>query len=211
MTPSLWSVPALFLALAAGCSPRLPDCAPDETYDADGNCFQRDNSLSDQMQAIVDGAPECVLLPVGDRLDMGSGCADGACAEDTYSHMVDVLGEADCQDPDQVENTMIWCSWQGGDLDAFIWDENGDNAPDSNEINQGLHLSLGWDGSDQQGLGIAISLSCFIDVYGNTDSDSIDTWDDGSVYGVSWIDRGIFIDDLDGDGYVDLLSIFGVY
>lgn len=208
MTPAVL-VPILFSLLA--CKPGIPDCEANEYYDEDGNCIPRDTSLSDRMQEIVDDMPACDLLAEGDRLDLRHGCADGACAEDTYSHMVDVLGDADCEDPSEVEYGIIRCEWQDGSLAAYIWDDDEDGMPDGNESNEGLHLQDGWDGADEHGLGLDISLGCFVEVYGDTEEDDIDKLDDGSVYGITWPERGLYVHDVSLDGYVDLISIFGVY
>ena len=191
------------------CSPRIPDCEANETYDADGNCIPRDTSLSEAMQAIVDALPACELLPAGDRLDLRNGCADGACAEDSYAQMTAALGAGDCEDDD--DDTLIYCLWQEETLAAFIWDEDGDHQPDGSEQNEGLHLYEEWSGTDENGLGMGISLACYVEVFGDTDADEVEVDDQGQVTSIDWPDRSLYVSDLDTDGYVDLVSIFGVY
>lgn len=107
--------------------------------------------------------PACELLPVGESLDIKDGCAVGVCANTSYASFVDVLGEpADCDPSDSTK-----CEWDEGVAGYF---DRLDGEVDPESVASALYVTESFTGSDENGLGIGVSLGCFIEVLGQPEA-----------------------------------------
>lgn len=198
----------LVAALLPACT---PSCPPGLEY-IDGQC--RSGTPGEGIDLDERGHPPCEFEAGNGRLDIDSGCADGACDDALYADMVDALGPASCDASDVISETTF-CDWQGGALRSHFDDVDLDGVPDPDATARGLYLSEGYDGTSPDGLGLRVSLACFYDVYGEPDEE--DRVKDGSldrVIGMTFrLDNAtLYVDDedlLDGfDGHAGGMSLF---
>jgi hypothetical protein len=179
-----------------------------------GDCLDEYVAPTSQEEA-RESLPECDLLPSSSRLDIEAACADGACAGMTYNEVNAALGETgDCDEP---SSDWLVCHWQNDALHMYFEDADYDGQPDVDDVAIGLYLEESWSGSDESGLGLGISMRCYLDVLG--EPEEIEYYVDGENI---WIDQlyyqslSAFVSDQSWegaadhpDGIVDDLDMFG--
>ena len=79
--------------------------------------------------------------------------------------------------------------------------------PDEGATADGLFLYEEYTGSSEQGLGLGISLGCWIDVYGYTTEVE---YEGEQITELWWDSIGLFVHDRDLDGLADMVSLFGM-
>ncbi len=198
----------LLILLALACQPALPDCEPGQNINADYECVDDPAIPGSEL------LPPCDLLPVGDEIEVSSGCSEGACADATYDSFNAALGETgEC---DSLEG-YAFCDWRDGLLGSFFDDNDGDDVPDDGAGAAGVFLDSGYAGASADGLGVDISLQCWIDVYGYTDLVEYETvGEEQFIAELQWGDLGLIVDaqadgDGEGDGLVDGIALFGYH
>ena len=179
--------------LLAGCTGKFPDDF-DKDYSSSG---------SDPFA--------CDRLEPSDRLDLEAGCADGLCADThTLDDFIAALGEPHaCAESSTGEGT--YCDWSAG-LEAFF-DSTADEIP-GETVARFFALERPYDGTDPDGLGVGLSMDCFIEILGPPrDQGDYDgnifyaTWSEPSI--TAW-DSGDSIDEDDPlpDGFVERLVLY---
>lgn len=193
----------MILLLAIACGPTLPDCEEGQHITADGACAD---------DPPIEGSehfPACEPEPASDRINVRAGCADGACNDADFPTINDALGEDGLCDNDI--GGLSFCSWLGDTLHSFFQDDDGDGLPDTGATASGIYLYPGYDGTTEEGLGVGVSLACWVDTYGYTDEVEYAIDDDGESYisELFWTSVGLFVDDNNFDGVADRVSLFG--
>jgi len=195
-----------------GCADRT--CAEGLYRTHDGRCVELGGEgEKNPMPEGGDTLPDCDRLPVGGEIDFVRGCIEGACVNQTLAELEANLGE-----PAQCENAgtgSVRCSFRGDTVSVLLEDSNNDSVPDdpAEEV-FGLHVDEGYTGSSASGLGMGVSLRCYLE-----DFIAINEVITNDVDGVDqivtvWFDNpSMFVDDavlFDGyDGYVSDLSVYG--
>jgi prepilin-type processing-associated H-X9-DG protein len=186
------------LILLLACAPTVPDCGDNQHVTAAGEC------ADDPEIPGAEDLPACEPLAVDDRIEVYAGCADGACSGFTYEQMVTALGE---EGACHGKANIAFCDWSVG-IEANFTDEDGDSVPDETAQALGIFLDDPYDGASENGLGLGVSLACWIDVYGYTDE--VEYQDDDWITELWWASIGLFVHDVDGDGVTDTVSLFGM-
>lgn len=208
--PLLRSFLVLATGLLLGC--HGTECGEGQRPTSDGGCA--DIPGGEDVEG-YDALPACTLLEPGSRIEVDAGCADGACDGETYDAIVASLGEeGECE----TLSGFAFCQWQEGGLTSLFTDDDGDAVPDTGATAAGIHLAPPYDGTTEDGLGVGVSMRCWLDVYGWTDEVEYLTIDGAaSITELWWPDRGLFVDDFSPaegeapDGYADALSLFGIH
>jgi hypothetical protein len=194
---------ALLPALLIGCGNK---------EDESDNIIITDSSID----GILDSLPACETIAADGRLNVVSGCADGACVGMTYDDVVDVMGEYGACEPTADGAPSVQCTWEGV-VEITFDDLDDDFTPDKGDMIDSIRLLGEYPGGTAEGLGLGASTSCFIEQYGEPD---LATWtlvyDHYVLLEATWIGWGLTIVDDDGppgdvdpDGYVDHLSVAG--
>ncbi|MDP2308345.1 MAG: hypothetical protein Q8P18_20165 [Pseudomonadota bacterium] len=195
------------ILLSLACS-TLPECGPDQYVTATNECADSPSGLA------IEGAdllPACDYAEPGDRLQFAAGCADGACDGMLYDDVVAVLGAAEeCTD----STSYTFCYWADGGIHSFFDDADDDQVPDAGATTHGIFLEEPWDGTSEDGLGLGVSLGCFLEVYGVPDTVEYEEIDGvRQLSQLRWTGLGLFVEDdleADGlDGFTDELDLFG--
>lgn len=185
---------------------------PEGTAEAPGgDCLPVTQHATTQEEALA-LLPECEPLSPSDRLDLAAGCADGLCAKDSFTQMNAASGTEGSCDESFLDDDYLYCNW-GGEVFAFFDDANNDGVPDAEDTALGIYIHDEYDGSDADGLGIGVSLRCFLDVYPDPDDIDYEVDDRGyyTVQSLDYDDLGVIVQSsiFDPDGRVDHLSLFG--
>ena len=193
----------MLLASLLACGPTLPDCSSGQHITANGECAD---------DPTIEGSelfPACEPLAAGDRIEVRAGCADGACNGADFPTINAALGEEGVCEADI--SGLSFCSWLDDGLHSFFDDDDGDDLPDTGAPAAGIYLYPDYDGSTEEGLGLGISMACWLDTYGYTDEVEYETDDAGDRYisELWWPSIGLFVDDRDLDGLADRISLFG--
>jgi hypothetical protein len=168
---------------------------------------------------VLEGLGPCVPLKPGAELDWLTGCLVGeagpACAGDSFDAVDLAWGRgASCDD-----NGSTWtCGWDGG-LQATFDVEDEDSVEPGGDRPANLVRALStFDGSDPDGLGVEISLRCWVGSLGPP-SDLLFVDDPGELVPVEgyWDDYGVDVQDVtradDGaalpDGLIDTVTLYG--
>ncbi len=164
---------------------------------------------------VLDGLPSCSPTDANGRVNLISGCVDGACVGQTFEEMVEAVRlEPDCVPiADDLPGTR--CDFENVFVVDFV-DTDYDVVPDKGYAATSIRL-IDAAGGTQEGLGVGASSSCVIEEYGDPD---LVTWTlIGSVYVMTeatWIGWGLTIIDDDGppgeldpDGIIDEMIIEG--
>jgi hypothetical protein len=155
--------------------------------------------------------PTCELKR-GDRtLDLHKGCADGACADQTYAEMDSATrGGAICT-TSSVNPTHVSCAWSSGITAPF---QGEDGSPSRTAKANQIFVKSAFSGTTAEGMGIGVSMGCFIDAFGEPEELSVEK--EGDRYIVSSMlfhDPHIYLDDGRGpdtpDGMVDHMGLRG--
>lgn len=190
----------LFLLLA--CTPTCPEGQINDPIS--GDCVGTWSDPTSPEEALA-ALSECEFLPSGDDLDLFEGCVDVACVGMTLSEIEGLLGEGDC-DANLFDDELIGCEWDGGDLYASFEGENGVAVEDG--VARTVAAKENYAGADPSGLGLDISLNCYLDALGEPDDiDYVDTDAGLSPWHVQWDGVGAFTDFF-GDNYGAVTSLY---
>lgn len=189
----------VLLLLLLACAADVPACGDGQHVTASMEC------ADDPTVPGSEDFPACEALPAGTRIDVNAGCADGACHDTTFDAMNEALGEVGvCSSA----ANLAFCDWSMG-IGTFFADDDGDDAPDEGALGSGIFLDPPFDGTTEDGLGLGVSMRCWVERYGYTDE--VEYQDDGAwITELYWTPEGLFVHDEDGDGYVDEVSLFGI-
>lgn len=205
---------AWWLALFA-CGDEIPEiCRPGFVQGPDGHCYppppdDPDPSLTDALEHL----PDCVPHRPAALIDLERGCADEACAGDTFADLDLSLGsEPDCEALDGTD--LLECVW--GQTVAARFRASGD-LPDDNTRTDELHLLTGYDGATPEGLGPDVVPRCFIEELGNPDLVVVEdvggtlfvtqmTYERYGLIVLDWLDAS---GERRADGVVDQLRLSG--
>lgn len=184
-----------------------------------GGCKKDDEEKSEPITAtigaVIDTLPACTPTDANGRINLVSGCIDGACIGQTFEEMTEAIRmESNCV-PLEDDLPGVRCSFDQSFYVDFV-DGDLDGSPDKGYGATSLHL-IEAIGGTPEGLGVGATSSCVIDEYGDPD---LVTWTlIDSVYVMTeatWIGWGLTIVDDDGppgeldpDGIIDEMIISG--
>lgn len=171
---------ALFLgglalaAALAGCGE--DDDSADESGDAgpvsDGiRCGFTSHGDHSEVQALLDALPACELAAPSDQLDFAAGCVEGVCAGMTYPEIVAATGaEGDCEASGLGADADFHCTWRGGGIKTIHADADADGKPDPGDAANVVFVQGDYAGADAQGVGLGMSLRCYLEALGSPPS-----------------------------------------
>jgi hypothetical protein len=186
------------------------ECADGFYEGDDGNCYEI-RADEDPVDLAFAALPECHPLDPDDRLDLRDRCLDGVCVGAEFQSADDALGDAwYC---DYYSDGWVDCRWEG--LGVRIVTPGDIDAPDPSGAMWRVEMMPAYDGADEDGLGIGISVACWVDLLG--EPDRIEFAEDGSDWKIDnlWWESGItvwdYVDESDGeggDGLVDWVYLY---
>lgn len=219
--PGALVVRCLALAAAlAGCGEA--DTSADDTADAGigapaggTGCGFTSHGNHESVQALLDALPACEPAAPSERIDLAAGCVDGICAGMTYAEIVEATGgEGDCRPIEAEGETDSHCLWAAGGVVTIHDDADADGEPDPDDATRLVFVPAGADATDPQGLGVGMSLRCYLDALGAPDSVHY-CGTDGvrRITSLEYIDRGIgalsLLPENRAAGMVDQISLAG--
>ena len=157
--------------------------------------------------------PPCERLPVGTELDLINGCVEGACVNQTLAELEASFGE-----PGNCTNVglgSVYCGFRGDTVYANFDDDNNDGYPDDpTEEAFGIYVEDGYGGSSASGLGVGVSLRCFLeDFIAINDVELNLVGDTEQIVQVFFDNPSLFVYDVfvfgEFDGYVSRVSMYG--
>lgn len=168
------------------------------------------------IDGVLDTLPACQSIAADGRINVVSGCADGACVGMTYDDIADVMGEDGACEPTWDGTPTVTCTWEGV-VEIQFDDLDDDFSPDKGDMAERIRVLGEYAGGTPEGLGLAASSSCFLEQFGEPD---LATWmlvyDHYVLVEATWIGWGLTIVDDDGppgsvepDGLVDHLELMG--
>jgi|GEM_PF-6144424 len=168
------------------------------------------------IEGVLDTLPACQTIAADGRINVVSGCADGACVGMTYDDISDVMGDYGACEPVGDGSAAVVCTWEGVVEIAFD-DLDDDFEPDKGDLAESIRIMGEYAGGTPEGLGIGASSSCFLEQFGEPD---IATWmlvyDHYVLLEATWTGWGLTIVDDDGppgevdpDGLVDHIVVGG--
>ena len=171
----------------ASCAEPL-ECGP-YTYEAAGNCFGEpvvevtpdDPTFEDTLAAL----PECRLAGSNGRLDLDGRCVDDICVGGSVDALVETYGAQTCAPG----GGRALCRWAG--VSVYVPDADRDGQPDPGSSVSYLDI-MRADVSNDDGLGIGASMSCFVDRLPAPDVLTLSRRDDGSwaIRELNWARAG---------------------
>jgi len=165
------------LLLLAACN-----CPEGLTKAPSGECLEVAQNAETPEEAL-ELLPDCVPLDPGDRMDIAAGCADGLCAQMSFSELNASNGTTgECES--NFDDDWLYCNW-GGEVFAFFDDFDNDGVPDADDTAYGIYIQSDWDGADADGLGMNVSARCVLQLYG--DAEDFDYYQDDQGY--YWLRR----------------------
>lgn len=188
----------------------LPDCGPGQYITPANECADSPSGLAIEGGDLL---PACEYATPGERLQFAAGCADGACNDMPYDEVVATLGEPESCDSEV--GSYVFCYWMEGGIHSFFDDTDDDLVPDAGALTHGIFVEAAWDGTSEDGLGLGVSMGCFLETYGVPDSVEYEEIDGvRHLSQLLWTGLGLYVkEDLDDegllDGIVDELSLFG--
>lgn len=198
-------VAALVPALLIGCGKK----------DEDGEAIIVTDSPA-SIERVLDTLPACETIAADGRINIVSGCADGACVGMTYDDITEVMGGEGACEPTEDGAPAVRCTWEA-EVEITFADLDDDFHPDKGDMVESIRILGEYAGGTPEGLGLGASSSCFLEQFGEPD---VATWmlvyDHYVLLEATWVGWGITIVDDDGppgevdpDGYVDHLSVSG--
>jgi hypothetical protein len=191
------------LAGCAGSNAEL--CRPGFARGQDGHCYPPLPDDPPTFVEVLEGMGPCARLKNGDEIDAIGGCMGGACAGDTFSETVLALGDRDtvC---DQLSTGEWECLWPQGIAVSFPPAETDAGAPSPGTLATWIRARYDYEGATPDGLGIGISVSCFVEVLGLPDTVLlVPALEELVPQELEWLKLGIEIEDEERE--VDLLSM----
>ena len=181
---AVWLVVA---AAAAGCT--RPTCPEGQLRNQYGDCLDPDPNAKAPIPEGGESLPPCERLPVGDE-------GDRINRSDEYD-----LGVA-------------FCEGRGGAIQANFDDDNNDGIPDAGDEAFGLYLYEPYAGSSAGGLGVGVSLRCFLeDFIAINDIETNEVDGETQIVEVFFDNPSMFIHDDyvlgEYDGLVSWISLYG--
>lgn len=204
---AVWLVVA---AAAAGCT--RPTCPEGQLRNQYGDCLDPDPNAKAPIPEGGESLPPCERLPVGDEVDLINGCIEGACVFDTFADINAKLGEAGACD--EYDLGVAFCEWRGGAIQANFDDDNNDGIPDAGDEAFGLYLYEPYAGSSAGGLGVGVSLRCFLeDFIAINDIETNEVDGEIQIVEVFFDNPSMFVHDDyvlgEYDGLVSWISLYG--
>jgi len=194
-------------------------CEDDEVLTAGGECVPGTIEQAEWVSDVIDGVRtrDCVSETGNGDLDLVNACAFGGCVGDTYDELRAAWGAAvQCNRFTSVvsDSDRLACDWENGL--GMHFDVDG-NAPEPTSPGSVFTFEAPFRGTTPDGLGIGVSLGCFVEALGEPRDVFHD--DDASEPQA----RSIIIDNAQahalisdyqgsgdaGDGYVDDVLVFG--
>jgi hypothetical protein len=211
------------LALAAalaGCGEA--DTSADDTADAGTGapaggtgCGFTFHGNHESVQALLDALPACELAAPSERIDLAAGCVDGICADMTYAEIVEATGaEGACRPSEYEGETDSLCLWATGGVVTIHDDADADGEPDPDDATSLVFVHAGADATDPRGLGVGMSLRCYLDELGAPDSVQYCATDGvRRIVSLQYMERGIgawsLLPENRAAGSVDQISLAG--
>ncbi|MCB9674073.1 MAG: hypothetical protein H6737_03095 [Alphaproteobacteria bacterium] len=210
---------SLVLFLLLGCEGGDPVCREGTALHDDGHCYPPLLEFPPQIDDALDALPACEPLPVegAPPIDIGRGCASGACANDTFAQMVTALGD----DVDCVTTTfdaeLVYCTWGELGIDGLFEDDDRDDEPDPGARTDRIHLFPPYTGATIDGVGIGANVACFLDSLGHPERLLLaDVGGEMMVREMFYDGIGMVAQDLGADddsglpnGFVDHMYLYG--
>ena len=137
-------------------------------YPSDGDSSAGEGDVADAVVDAIDALPSCVPLPGNGRLDFEKRCADNGCIDDTYTDLVDAFGANGFCEPSFSWSDRLSCGWFNT-IRVYFDDNDLDGIPDEFDAATAIYIDDTWDGTTDSGLGIGVSMRCFLDEYGVPD------------------------------------------
>lgn len=208
------------LLVAIGCGSRDSDepvCREGTELQADGHCHPPLAEFPPSLRDALEALPACVPAPEGGEIELGRGCANGACALDTFDDMRDALGDAVTCETASQDNRLVYCTWEEMGIDGLFRDDDQNDVPDAGARTDRIHLLVGYEGRTPGGAGIASNLACWVDELGVPDRlNSVDVGGALVVRELLWDDYGVFAYDVGDDdesgqpnGWIDNVYLYG--
>lgn len=155
------------MLLWTGCQGDPTACEAGFELRDDGLCYQDDAAPAPAtLGDVFDGMEPCDLDPGDGRIDLETGCADGACGDMDYDEINDALGSTGACSTNTFDATLVSCTWDGGYAASFD-DLDADGAPDAGSDAFTLTLDPPYRGTTDAGLGLSVGMRCFVGVLGD--------------------------------------------
>ena len=122
---------------------------------------QVEADLGLSVEQLVSALPSCTFKPANGRLDLERGCADGLCLDMPTERAVQPPFA--CKASKRAQKPMC-----DDDAGRRFWDERESETRPQSTLGQ-VYLSPPYDGTSADGLGLGVSLACFLEVYGTPD------------------------------------------
>jgi hypothetical protein len=204
----------LLLALLA-CTPDVT-CADGFTLGADGLCYERTPAgAPPTVDDVLATLPACAPVIGDGRIDLGAGCAAGACVGATYAEVSAALGapghcDTDASEYAGVTTSQVYCAWDIR-VGVYFADDDRDGVADARAVANGIYAFSGFEGATIDGLGFDAGLGCFLDVLGAPDGVSlVRSGADWSVSAAWWTEAGLsWVDGAEPDGRASRLLLTG--
>jgi hypothetical protein len=164
----------------------------------------------------LDTLPPCESESPDGAIDIANGCADGACVGMAAPEISAILDtEPDCTVASW-NDAKQYCLWPMG-IEGLFDDEDEDGMPDDEAPTERIHLVPPYAGQTEEGSGVAVNVSCYLDDLGYPDV--IVYHDVGGTlmvqdliydrYGLKAYDWGDDNDTNRPDGRIDNLYLYG--
>lgn len=212
----------MFFALLPllGCGSSDPDaviCREGTTLEADGHCHPPPLSFPPTLEGALDALGPCEPAGGAGELDVARGCANGACAGDRFTDMVEALGEEVTCATASHDPKFVYCTWDSLGVDGLFRDDDENDVPDPQARTDRVHLFGPHVGSTVEGAGVGATIPCFVDSLGYpTRFAGVDVGGTLILRELIYDDYGVFAYDLGDDdgtglpnGYIDNVYLYG--
>ncbi len=205
------------LLLLLACGPDVAElpCRDGFARAADGHCYPPAPTFTTvDFEAALANLGPCEPRDEGVATDLQSGCSYYFCPGDTFEEAVDLLGDNyTCSEA----SGDAFCLWEAIGIEGRWDDDDDDGLPDEGDGNQRVHITDGSLAATDDGLGMDVPISCFVDSLGPPDRFTVvDTVDGLMIEFMDWDDAGLLLYDfydtnrfLGSDGRADELYLYG--
>lgn len=207
---------ALWL-LACSEEPDEQPCREDFERAPDGHCYPPVDAREDlDFKDAFDELPDCEPGSTDGRLDLLDGCASGICIGMTVDQSISATDRWPVCRTTSFSATTLYCTWNLG-IEALFADLDEDGWPDPGAGTTRLRVYGGYSGGTEEGLGVPVRPSCFIDALGYPDRTVLrDVGGQQLIYEMAWDRYGLVAYDLGTDdgsgrpnGVLDNLYLYG--